>query len=475
MQDQQEYNRTLQIYKDPGHHEEYKRLLFNGVIQFFSKITLLHLKYSLQSLVFEEERKHNKKENWVHGFFSEEYFNRNAILFMDSAFNKIATLVKFRYEQPDEYLYVNLKRIHKAAKNNTEYKNSKTKILVDQLLGNHNYKLITESRARLEHALDPDYTHPRRLNHRIKFDKIASTVFSIVDEIFKDHLIAEIKIADKDIGYYKIKEITSVPKTSSENVYKIIQNSNDYQNKAIQLLHLIGNYRDHIFPYIKGISNLKSDDKALIISFIPILSDITFRFHEITRSFIYFILLHYFTDWERHLGKEVSKRVTESDSSYFMYVSTLRMYSIYDKAANFLSFLYPVSKEKTYFKSISEWIIENDTTNVGLKETLKEILASPSYQAIDMLRQQSSHGWDLAIQQKEGTVFSVEYFTLALYHNLKNIMLLIKTIHIIYPTVVKNLLLSNDINIDSFEEILEKAFTEENEYMQELKRKYKDT
>lgn len=475
MQDQQEYNRTLQIYKDPRHHEEYKRLLFNGLIQFFSKITLVHLKYSLQSLAFEEERKQYEKEAWVHKFFSEEYFHRNAILFMDSAINKIATLVKFRYEQPDEYFHVNLKRIHKVAKNNTEYKNSKVKILVDQLLGDHNYKLITESRARLEHALDPDYTNPKRLNHRIKFNKIATTVFSIVDEIFKDHLNTEIKIADKDINYYKIKEITSVPKIKSEKVDIILQNSNDYQIKGIQLLHLIGNYRDHILPYIKGNSNLKSNDKALIVSFIPILSDITFRFHEITRSFMYFILLHYFADWERHLGKEVSKRVTETNSSYFMYASTLRMYSIYDKAANFLSFLYPVSKEKTYFKSISEWIIENDTTNVGLKETLKEILTSPSYQAIDMLRQQTSHGWDLAIQQKEGTVFSIEYFTLTLYHNLKNIILLIKTIHTIYPTVIRNLILSNDIKLDSFEEILEKAFTEENEYMQKLKTKYGDT
>ncbi|MGA5696778.1 hypothetical protein ACPCHU_19520 [Bacillus bombysepticus] len=475
MQDQQEYNRILEIYKYPRHYEEYKRLLFNGFIQLFSKITLVHLKYSLQSLVFEEMRKQYEKEDWVHKFFSEEYFHRNAILFMDSAFNKIATLIKFRYVQPDEHIYVNLKRIHKVAKNITEYKCSKIKILVDQLIGDHNYKLITESRARLEHALDPDYTSSKRLNHRIKFDKIASIVFSIVDEIFKDHLKAEIKIADKDINYYKIKEISSVPITKPENIHRILQNSNDYQTEGIYLLHLIGNYNDHIIPYITGISNIKSNDKALIVSFIPILSDISFRFHEITRSFMYFILLHYFADSDRHLGKEVFKRVTEADSTYFMYVSTLRMYSIYDKIANFLSFLYPVSKEKIYFKSISEWIIGNDSTNVGLKTTLKEILASPSYQALDLLRQQASHGWDLAIQQEEGTVFSVEYFTLALYHNLKNIMLLIKAIHTIYPTVIRNLLLSNDINIDSFEEILKKAFTEENEYMQKMKKKFGDT
>lgn len=475
MQDQQEYNRILQIYKDPGHHEEYKRLLFNGLIQLFSKITLVHLSYSLQSLVFEDERKEYEKEAWVHKFFSGEYFHKNAILFMDSAFNKIATLIKFRYEQPDEYLYVDLKRIHKKAKKNTEYKNSKIKILVDQLIGDHNYKLITESRARLEHALDPDYTSLNKLNHRIKFDKIASTVFSIVDEIFKDHLKAEIKIADEDINYYKIKEISSVPITKSEKVDKVLQRSNDYQTEAIHILNLIGNYTDYIIPYIRGVSNIKSNDKALIVSFIPILSDIAFRFHEITRSFMYFILLHYFADSDRHLGKEVFRRVNETDSTYFMYISTLRMYSIYDKIANFLSFLYPVSKEKTYFKSISEWIIENDTTNVSLKTTLKEILASPSYRAIDMLRQQTSHGWDLAIQQKEGTVFSVEYFTLALYHNLKNIMLLIKTIHTIYPTVIRNLLLSNGIKLDSFEEILEKVITEENEYMQNLKKQFGDT
>ncbi|MGE2643911.1 hypothetical protein ACQH7H_25280, partial [Escherichia coli] len=83
---------------------------------------------------------------------------------------------------------------------------------------------------------------------------------------------------------------------------------------------------------------------------------------------------------DRHLGKEVCKRVKEADSTYFMYVSTFRIYSIYDKVASFLSLLYPVSKEKTYFKSISGWIIENDTTNASLKANLKEILESPSYQ-----------------------------------------------------------------------------------------------
>ncbi|HDR7768248.1 TPA: hypothetical protein QCY08_005316 [Bacillus paranthracis] len=450
-------------------------MLFNGLIQLFSKVTLVHLKYSLQSLVFEEERKKYAKEDWVHKFFSEEYFHRNAILFIDSAFNKIATLIKFRYEQPDEYLYVDLKRIHKMAKRDTEYKHSKIKILVDQLIGDHNYKLITESRAQLEHALDPDYISPKRLNRIIKFDKIAATVFSIIDEIFKDHLKAEIKIEDKDINYYKIKVILTVPITKSEKMDTILQNSNYYQNKSIHLLHLIGNYNDHIIPYIKGISNIKSNDKALIVAFLPILSDITFRFHEITRSFMYFLLLHYFADSDRHLGKEVCKRVKEADSTYFMYVSTFRIYSIYDKVASFLSLLYPVSKEKTYFKSISGWIIENDTTNASLKANLKEILESPSYQALDMLRQQTSHGWDLAIQQEEGTVISGEYFTLALYHNLKNIMLLIETIHNIYPTVVRNLLLLNDIKLDSFEEIIEKVFTEENEHIQELEKVFGDT
>lgn len=472
MQDRQEYKRTLQIYKDPGHYEEYKRLLFNGVIQLFSKITLVHLEYSLQSLVLEEERRQSEKQAWVHYFFSEEYFHKNAVLFMGSALNKIATLIKFYYGQPDEYFSVNLKRAHRAAKNNKKYKDSQIKLLVDQLLGDHNYKLIIESRKELEHALDPDYTNSKRLNHRIKFDNIASTVFSIVDKIFNDHLGAEIKIADHDIKYYKIREINSVPEIRTEKMNKIIINSDDYQIKTIQLLNVIGNYRDHVYPYIKGISNIKPNDKGLIISFIPKLSDITFRFHEITRSFMYFILLHYFADWKLHLGIEVSKRVTESDSSYFMYVSTLRIYSIYDKIANFLSFLYPGSIEKTYFKSVSEWIIENDQTNVDLKKTLKEILESPSYQAIDMLRQQTFHGWDLAIQQKEGTVFSSDYFTLALYHNLKNIMLLINVIHTIYPNVVRNILLSNNIKLEPFEEVLEKTFTQENEYMQQLKKKH---
>lgn len=391
---------------------------------------------------------------------------------MDSAFNKIATLIKFRYGQPDEYLYVNLKRIHKEAKKNPEYSHSKIKILVDKLLGDHNYKLITASRAQLDHALDPDYTNSKKLNQRIKFEKIACTIFSIIDEIFNDHLEAEIKIEDKDVVYYRIKEILSVPETKSEELDTVVRNSIDYQIEAKELLHLIGNYADHVHPYIIDVANINPHEKKLITSFLPILSDITFRFHEATRSFMYFLLLRYTGNWKEHLGEEISSRLTESDSSYFMYVSTFSMYSIYDKTGNFLSYIYPVSREKTYFKYISERIIESESINNDLKQVLKKLLASPSYKAIDLLRQQTSHGWDLAIQQKEGTIFSTEYFTLALYHNFKNIILIINKICYIYPDIARTILISNGIKIEVFEQILKKAIDEENEYMNELEKKY---
>jgi len=429
----------------------------------------------VQSLFFKEQSTLHKNEGWINKFFSDNYFQRNAILFMDSTFNKIATLIKFRYGQPDEKFHSNLKQIHNALKRNTVYKNSRVKNLVNQLIGNHNYKLIIESRALLEHALDPDYTKPKKLHDLIEFDKIITTVFSIIDEIFTDHLsAADIKITDENAMHYKVKEITSVVQLQPESMNNILHNAEHYQKVAVELLHLVGNSHDHILPYILRHPSIESEGKKLILAFMPILSDITFRVHEITRSFIYFTILNYNINPKRQLGEEVSQIVSIDDSNYFMYVSTLRVYSIYDKVSNFFTLIYPISNKNTYFKSISEWIIENDTSNTRLTQTLKDILASQGYKAIDMLRQQASHGWDLAIPQMEGTVFSHDYFTLALYQSLESILLLIETIYDIYPNIIKTLLTSNNIEMDLFDDVLTKVFNEENEHMKMLQKKYKD-
>ncbi|MCC1487690.1 hypothetical protein LB312_10460 [Bacillus tropicus] len=463
VQSNTEYERILKIMDDEKNKNEYKKLIFNGLIQHFSILGLLNIKNALTSLSYKEIRKEYQSEDWTNRFFSSNFFEKNAIYFLHSVINKIATLIKFRYCKPDKYISANLAHIHKQAKKNEEYKKQPIYTKVSQLIGDNNYRLLGEFRSHIDHSLDLRYLK-KEISH-IDFFFLISITHEIIEFIYSEHLISHLDISDNDIEMYKVKNLNPInlePLRMQEIVYKI----SEYNQRDFELLNTINNYFDLIIPFVSSHKNINENQEGMISMLIAILSDLIYRIHESNRAFQYFFLLYLVENKEDYLPIEIIKIINDKDYAYFMNVSLLRLYSVYDKFGLFFSRIYPMPKDKTYFKQVTEWILNNIDYNPTLVTLLQNIKNTPEYKAMDVFRQQFTHGFDLSIKQNEGTTFSDEYFFIFLFRNIENTLDLIEYIsYEFFPYLIEQTINISTDETEEFLSLINRIINHNNSYM----------
>jgi hypothetical protein len=77
---------------------------------------------------------------------------------------------------------------------------------------------------------------------------------------------------------------------------------------------------------------------------------------------------------------------------------------------------------------VSDWILKNKNNKNDLTNIINKTINVPEFKVLVMLRQQFSHGFDFAIKQNKGTIFSDDYFFTSLFRNISNILKLIEYI-----------------------------------------------
>jgi hypothetical protein len=149
-----EYARCLEIYNKPECLDEYKKLLFNGVIQHFSILALNEIGNSYISQMYADLA---RTEDYGSLWFTPDYFHRNTIFQLDSAWNKIATLIKYRFTMPDGRYASEMNRVLRSLRKQKEFRNHKVKGLIDSIRGLREYESFVALRDELTHSLDPGY------------------------------------------------------------------------------------------------------------------------------------------------------------------------------------------------------------------------------------------------------------------------------------------------------------------------------
>lgn len=418
-----EYKRTLEIYENPAFIEEYKKLLYNGAIQILSILVLREVKNTLLSLHLREKALKLIGSPEILAFYQPTYFEKNAYFQLNAAWNKIAALLKVRFLKPDDHFGAEISRVVKAAKKDPNYNLHYVKKIIDKIRGNNDFKLFMEMRQSAEHGLDPDYLYGYHGKFGdIYFFKIIDLFVEIVENIYKEHLTYTPVIDNEDMDKYKIKEIIpyELKALERERFYKDL----DFQKIRVRdIINTTLNYFDILIPWLNN-ENQKSklsDLTEMTMLLTGILNDIAFRCNDVTRSFGGF-LATYLNHYDG-IPSSIVDIFKEVHYSYFMNMTCVRSYSIWDKIGLFFSRTFSTPKDKTYFKNISEWIIANASSEYkDLIMSLRKIMQSDFLNALDLIRQQYIHGSDLSLKQYEGTIISDDYFLVSLHYSIQKIL-----------------------------------------------------
>lgn len=276
-----EYARCLQIYDKPESVDEYKKLLFNGVIQHFSKLALNEIKNSYMSQMYAGLA---RNENYGSLWFSSDYFYRNVVFQLDSAWNKIATLIKYRFTVPDGRYGSEMDRVLKSLRKNRTFRSHPIKKLVDDIRGLREYESFVSLRDAFTHSLEPGYVnYPKGNPDGTDWVKLGDKMWLIVNQIYKEHFSLSIEIPDDSIKNYKI--ITIIPPKLEELAIPDFFDGYDlYRHQLRNLIRMTLNVFDYVRPWIKrNIPNHYA--VGIMTAVIAILNDIAFRTNDAFRSF----------------------------------------------------------------------------------------------------------------------------------------------------------------------------------------------
>lgn len=433
-----EYQRTIQIYEKAEYHEEYKKLLFTGFIQHFSILTLRQLIYVIQSLDFIElSQRLSDKERAE--FFQPFYFEKNSLSILDVAWNKLVTIIKFRFSKPDNRLGAEISRVLKQAKKNPDFKRHPASDMISELRGSQSYRNFSTLRGNSDHGYEPKYRNDlynvfRSEDILYLVDKMEEIVGSIVLES------GEIKlhINDSDIEFYKVRELYP-PELPSLAIRDLITGTRTQLHIVKELVNINLNILDYLTPWLRK----KEVDVSIVDLTFSFVSDICFRANDVFRSFGAFV---YLSKGDYILFPEkVAEYMQRVGYDYFMNVACIRLLSVLDKIGLLLSRVFPMPKEKTYFKQTVKWILENaDDEYIILKQKCNSMINSEIFKSIDLIRQQYVHGMDLSQAQNEGTVVSSDYILLSIYYNMVNVNAFLDYIILdFYPKEVEKFLYSN--------------------------------
>ncbi|NLN48643.1 MAG: hypothetical protein GX154_06060 [Clostridiales bacterium] len=431
-----EYARCLQIFDKAEHNEEYKRLLFNGVIQHFSKIALIEIGNTYLSLMYADK---SSSDDYDGCWFSRHYFLRNAILQMASAWNKTATLIKYRFAVPDGRYGSEMDRVLRSLRKNTDFRSHRVKTLIDSFRSSHEYEAFIYMRDYLSHNIDPGYiNYPKGNPTDIDWLKLTDIMWNIVNIIYNDHLTISIDIDDEIIDFYKVKVIIP-PHLEDVPVSEFNEGYFDLKYNCRAIINLTLNLFDYVKPWL--VINIKNNDLICQCHLlIAMLNDISFRLHDAFRSFS--ILLIKLSGDYSGIPEKVIELIEKTPYYYLLNVAIVRLYSVFDKVGHLFTRVFSMPKDTTYFKTVSLWIIDNaDLSYNQLKYLLSSTIESNGYKALDLVRQQYIHGQDLTFDQYEGTQLTLEYFLVMLFESFQVISRLVEFLHLDFFINEVNLLL----------------------------------
>lgn len=424
--DKKEYALTLEIYNNPEKVELYKKCLYGGVIKSLSMLTLKEIRNALYSLKFKQYSIQYKRKSFKGLFFTPEYFENNLLFQLNASSNKLATLLKYKFSKPDGRYASDINRVTKAINKNPEYKKHTINKLIVEIKTTGLFSTFKELREETEHGLNPKYQFGLQDKYADRnMMKIIDNYLQIVTLIYNEHFSLDIKINDEDLNNYKIielepKNLEPVKKSEFFDLY-------DIQHSEIeQIINLTLNYFDFMLPWIKA--KEPKDAGTLVKLTVAFMNDTTFRLNDAYRSFSYALALY--TGNINDMPNEIKLALQGIDHYYFLNVACVRIYSVFDKIGLIFSRIFSMPKDRTFFKVVADWIINNtDDEYKDLKQICSKIVNSDEYKALDMIRQQYVHGFDLSVKQAEGTTISDEYIFVTLHHNINHAINLLKQVH----------------------------------------------
>lgn len=445
----EEYNRTVKIYKNPLYLSEYKKLLYNGLIQHFSLTGFKEIKNIYLGLYFREETIKYKSELGGY-FFNKIYFERNIIFHLNVVINRIATLLCVRYLKIDDKHAESFDRAFNKIKKEEDFKNSKIKDNILKIKSNKYFNTIVDIRKHLDHGIDPYFTD---INMVKSFDTknilvLIKLCYETIKLIYDEHIAYTPKLEGITVEILKMKR-------HGDNVFVGIPNkedlNDDIQNFNYGTLYFteaVSNYADKVSPFLESIP-IEKENYGMVKLLFLIISDITFKYNNLVRSYMYGIGL--IPKQVSNLDSTFSSVINDNNYDYFINMSYVILYSIYDKLGFLFSRIYTTPKDKTYFKNIIEWILseKNKFPNIfGIEEKLENLINGDNYKMLDRVRQNYIHGYDYMIQQEEGLALDYKYMILLLHYNIEDITEFLR--YLIYDYIPKetSFCLSNVCNLN---------------------------
>lgn len=463
-----EYLITQDLVKVKYKKQLYNELIYKGLIQYFCILSLKEIRNVLYSIKMREKVICMENDKLKPLLFQPYFFEKNMLYQLNYSWNKILTLLKFRFNKSDNHFSTSYARLSKILKEDKEYINHEVKDKINKIVGSKQYRNFKKLREETEHGLEPMYRDD--LHKIFKVDDmlyLSRKYIEVIDGIFDEHLVYVPKIDEKDIDKYKMKEFNIVD-IKHINKVNIHADMKDYYIRIEKLVNFTQNFFDLMIPYLKKIE-LHRDVMSMINLLFTIISDIVFRINDVFRAYGYCISIY----TEDFISKEIENFFKDVNYDYFMNIACVRCYSIYDKVGLLITRLFPMPKDKTYFKSSIKWMSENlKEEYLDAISVCNSILNSKEYEILDFIRQQYVHGVDVSVKQYEGEQFSDEDIMIILHHNIDMILCLvekfcndifineinkvIKKIYIKYPKGYKKVI--NDVK-----KSYNKYFSEENE------------
>lgn len=458
-----EYKLSLRIYNDQRCIDKYKKLLFNGVIQHFSILSLRQIVYVLQSVQLKSQTELMSEA--TRGVFLQPlFFEKNILSMLDVALNKLATVLKYRFTKPDGRFAADIQRIYRQIKGSSDFCAHKSKEVLHKLVGSKSYNNFRKLRGASDHGYEPKYRSDLYNVFSVKdMVEISDYITRIIECIYSELETLTVTFDDSDIDKYKIKIIDpiSIPETSWETLFQEYKMQFSFTGS---LINITMNYLDVMDPWLRR----RNIEKNLVDLLMGIQSDINFRVNDTLRSFAFFVSLY---SGKLLVSRDSCEIVKDVGYEYFMNTCCIRLISIYDKIGLFFSRIFSMPKDKTYFKAVVKWFDENLGEEYAvLKQKCNAIVSSNEFKALDIMRQQYVHGLDLDVRQYEGTQFSHEYILLTLYHNIRLQNDFLKyVVFELFPAESKPYLYYNfGVSLVEVTKVFDRVHMETNPYMSKL-------
>ncbi|MEK5436059.1 MULTISPECIES: YecA family protein [Paenibacillus] len=350
-------------------------------------------------------------------FYSGRFFYNNAIEHLFQANERLYVIlgILYNYKFENDLSRNKTSKIQDYIKNNTEYKKSNIKRILDSLKGNQMYSTLKSMRDINTHDLS---YFSKEIVDQIKTDSVKARDFwdRDGDKVDSDLYLPQIRnlifCLEKHYDlleqvFLQISQETTISKLNSFPMIEKFMNKKlqiTIKQYTVQEIEKLEEYNLRLFGKLPDYGD-------------ELIGDVFFRIGEVVRCIFDYCNIEndvFYQLWIREANLELRDLI---DQQYLLYSALLRIYSCYDKVSRYISKHYPKYSDVKYFQEF-----EGKSENSSLVNTIKEILNDKNYKLLYELRNDIYHNLRAGVLHgDEGLSYYNNFLFIIVFENTKTL------------------------------------------------------